>query len=153
MIYITPQEYNFTKLNYSTALLHEGESKTVSGLPVKFYGFITNNMGSQAMLIRADLLIDGMKYFPGVRFSNGETEKVKQNVKGERFVQIEGIDAGHKAVRIYITPEKGTVIPPDYAIFDISMKRFIWIVWLGTILISAGLLLAMVRAAKTENSN
>lgn len=147
-VYITTQEYNFTSMNYSTALLHEKEQKTVSGLQVTFYGFITNNMGSQGMEILADLLIDGMKYFPGVRFNNGEHQQITQNVKGDRILRIEGINAGQKAVRIYIEPEKGAIIPPDFAIFDISMKRFIWIVWLGTLLISAGFIAAMRNAVK-----
>lgn len=149
-IYITPQEYNFASLNYSTALIHEKEEKIVSGLPVKFYGFITNNMGEQGMLIRADLLIDGMKYFPGIRFSDGRDEQITQNVKGDRTLRIEGIDATHRAVRVYLSPEKGAVIPPDFALFDISMKRFIWLVWLGTLLISAGFIIAMRRAVQNS---
>lgn len=149
-IYVTPQEYNFAALNYSTVLIHEKEEKSVSGLPVKFYGFITNNMGEQGMMIRADLLIDGMKYFPGIRFSNGEHEQIIQKVKGDRILRIEGIDATHRAVRVYLSPEKGAVIPPDFALFDISMKRFIWVVWLGTLLVSAGFIIAMRRAVKNS---
>jgi cytochrome c-type biogenesis protein CcmF len=147
-IYITPQQYNFAAINYSTATLHEKEEKQVSGLTVKFNGFITNNMGAQGMVIRADILIDGMKYFPAVRFSNGETEQLNQTVQGSRTLKIEGIDATHKTVRIYLSPTPGAVIPPDFAVFDISMKRFIWIVWLGTILIASGFAVAMVRAFK-----
>ncbi len=149
-IYITPQQYNFSAINYSTALLHEKEEKVVSGLNLKFNGFITNNMGAQGMEIRADILIDGMKYFPSVRFSNGETEQITQTVQGSRTLRIEGIDATHKAVKIFLSPTPGTVIPPDFAVFDISMKRFIWVVWLGTLLISAGLTVAMVRAFKKD---
>jgi len=145
-IYITPQQYNFAAINFSTVLLHEKEEKQVSGLNVKFNGFITNNMGAQGMVIRADILIDGMKYFPAVRFNNGETEQITQAVQGSRILRIEGIDATHKAVRLYLSPLPGTVIPPDFAVFDISMKRFIWVVWLGTLLIAAGFTVAMVRA-------
>ena len=149
-IYITPQQYNFSAINYSTVLLREKEEKEVSGLKVKFNGFITNNMGAQGMVIRADILIDGMKYFPAVKFSNGETEQIAQTVQGSRTLKIEAIDATHKAVRIYLSPLPGTVIPPDFAVFDISMKRFIWVVWLGTLLISAGMTVAMVRAFKKD---
>jgi len=151
-IYITPQQYNFSSVNYSTALLHEKEEKMVSGLPVKFNGFITNNMGAQGMIIRADILIQGMKYFPAVRFSKGESEQITQNVNGSRLLRIEGIDATHKVVKIYLEPEKGSVVPPDFAIFDISMKRFIWVVWLGTLLMSAGFTIAMVRGLKKRKA-
>lgn len=144
-IYITPMQYSFSEVNYSTVLLHEKEEKQVSGLNVKFNGFITNNMGAQGMVIRADVLINGMKYFPAIRFNNGETEQINQTVQGNRTLRIEGINATSKTVKIYISPAPGTVLPPDFAIFDISMKRLMWVVWLGTLLITAGFTVSMVR--------
>jgi len=111
-------------------------------LPVKFNGFITNNMGTQGMVLRADLLIAGMKYFPGIRFKGEEREYITQNIKGDRIVRLEAIDASSSSVKIYISPEKNAVIPPDSAIFEISFKKFIWIVWLGTLMIIAGFILS-----------
>jgi len=151
-IYITPQEYNFASLNYSYATMHEKEEQNLSGYKVKFYGFISNNMGAQGMVIRADLMIDGKKYFPGIKISNtGETEKMDQRISGEgtdQMVSIDNLNANHKSVGVFITPKKDAVIPPDYVILEISHKRLIWVVWLGTILIAAGFVLAMVRLKK-----
>jgi len=152
-IYITPQEYNFASINYSSAMLHENDEKSISGHKVKFYGFISNNMGSQGMAIRTDLMVDGKKYFPGIKFTSaGETEKMDQRISGtDKIVSIESLDANHRSVRIYITPDKNAVIPPDYAILEISHKKLIWVVWLGTILIAAGFIISMIRITKQED--
>ena len=149
-IYITPQEYNFASTNFSSVVLHENDEKSISGNKVKFYGFISNNMGSQGMTILTDLLINGQKYFPGIRFTKeGETEKVDQRISGtDKIISIESLNANHRSVRIFITPGKGAVIPPDFAILEISHKKLIWVVWLGTLLIAAGFVLAMVRLRK-----
>ena len=149
-IYITPQEYNFASINYSSAMLHENDEKNISGYKVKFYGFISNNMGSQGMAIRTDLLVDGKKYFPGIKFTKeGETEKMDQRISGtDKIISIESLDANHRSVRIFITPGKDAVIPPDFAILEISHKKLIWVVWLGTILIASGFIISMVRLRK-----
>jgi len=151
-IYITPQQYNFASLNYSTVVLHENDEKSISGYKVKFYGFISNNMGSQGMAIRTDLMIDGKKYFPGIKVTKtGETEKIDQRITGtEKVVSIESLDANHRSVRVFITPGKDAKIPPDFALFEISHKRLIWVVWLGTLIIAAGFVLAMVRVRKSD---
>ncbi len=149
-IYITPQQYNFASINFSSAMLHENEEETISGHKVKFSGFISNNMGSQGMAIRTDLMIDGQKYFPGIKFSKtGETEKMDQRISGtDKIISIESLDATHRTVRIFITPGKDAVIPPDFAILEISHKRLIWLVWLGTIIIAAGFVVSIVKDRK-----
>ena len=146
-IYITPQVYNFAEINYSSALIQKDEEKTISGLNVKFYGFLTSNMGTEDMTIRAHLLINGAKYFPGIKLGrNSEPENLDQKISGTgKTVSVENFDAKHQAVRIYITPGKNDIIPPDFAILEISHKRLIWVVWLGTILIAAGFIIAMIR--------
>ena len=128
-------------------MLHENDEKNISGFKVKFYGFISNNMGAQGMVIRTDLMVDGKKYFPGIKFTkSGETEKMDQRITGtDKIISIESLDANHRTVRIFITPGKNDIIPPDYVILEISHKRLIWVVWLGTILIAAGFVIAMIR--------
>ncbi len=151
-IYITPQQYNFASINFSSALLHEDEEKNISGYKVRFYGFISNNMGSQGMAIRTDLMVDGKKYFPGIKFTKeGETEKMDQRISGtDKIISIESLDATHRSVRIFITPGKDALIPPDFAILEISHKKLIWVVWLGTVLIAAGFIISMIRLTKQE---
>ena len=104
-------------------------------------------MGSSGMTIRADLMVDGKKYFPGIKFTKeGETENVDQRISGtDKSVSVEGLNANHRTVTIYITPDKNAVIPPDYAILEISHKRLIWVVWLGTSIIAAGFIVTLIR--------
>jgi cytochrome c-type biogenesis protein CcmF len=149
-IYITPQMYNFASLNYSSALIRKDEEKIISGMKVKFFGFMTDNMGSEKMTIRANLLINGEKLFPGIRFSkDADPENIDQKISGtDKTVSVENFDATHHAVRLYINPGKNDVIPPDFAILEISYKRFIWVVWLGTVLVAAGFIVAMVKQRK-----
>lgn len=146
-IYITPQLYSFSQINYCTALLHENEEKNISGHKVKFYGFVTDNMGADGMSILTNIMVDGKKYFPGIKITKkGETEKIDQRMPGtNRIISIESLNANHRTVGIFITPEKNAIIPPDYAILEISHKRLIWIVWLGTILIAAGFIVSMIK--------
>ncbi len=151
-LYITPQQYNFASINYSSAMLHENEEKIISGHKVTFHGFISDNMGSQDMIIKTNLLIDGKKYFPGIRVtSTGETEKIDQKINGtDKVVSLESLDAKDRSIRLFITPDKKDVIPPDFAILEISHKSLIWVVWLGTIIIAAGFILSMVRLREQD---
>jgi len=102
------------------------------------------------MAIRADLLIDGQKYFPGYRESKtGEIEKMDQKISGpDTTVSIIALNEDHKIVKIFITPDKNSVIPPDFVTLEISHKRLIWVVWLGTLLIAAGFVISMARLRK-----
>ena len=148
--YITPQQYNFASISYSSALLQVNEEKNISGYKVKFYGFISDKMGSEDMTIRADLSIDGKRYFPGLKVNkSGETEKLDLKITGTgKTISIDSLNAREKTVSVFITPGKDAIIPPDSVILEISYKRFVWIVWLGTVLVAAGLMLSMYRIRK-----
>lgn len=151
-IYITPQQYNFASINYSSAILQGKEEKSISGYKVKFYGFISDKMGSEEMSIRADLSIDGKRYFPGLKVNkSGETEKLDLKISGtDKIISIDSLSPRDRSVRVFISPGKDAVLPPDSAILEISYKRFIWIVWAGTILIAAGLMFSMYRIRKDK---
>ena len=63
----------------------------------------------------------------------------------DKIIALESLDAKNRSIRLFITPDKKDVIPPDFAILEISHKSLIWVVWLGTIIIAAGFILSMVR--------
>jgi cytochrome c-type biogenesis protein CcmF len=151
-LYITPQQYSFESINYSSALLHEKDEKIISGHKVSFHGFISDNMGSQNMVIKVNLLIDGKKYFPGISVNHaGETEKLDQKIAGtDKIIALESLDAKNRTIRLFITPDKNDVVPPDFAILEISHKSLIWVVWLGTIIIAAAFCISMIRLRKEE---
>jgi len=151
-IYITPQQYVFAEAHFSSAVINKGEEQTISGLKVKFIDFDTSKMGSDEMTIFANILVNGKKYKPGMKHAAGQHLPIENKISGtDRTITLEGIDAGNKKIKIHITPEKGAVTPPDYAVIDITMKRLIWLVWLGTLLITGGFSAAMIREGK-QNS-
>ena len=151
-IYIIPEIYVFGYNRYSAATIHKDEEKIISGHKVKFKDFIINNMGSPNMSVRAELYVDGKKYLPGVIAANTDSEEfVNQKIPGtDKVIAIDNLNARDMSVYVFITPDKNAVIPPDYLIIDISHKKFIWLVWLGTIIISAGLGMRIVGARKVE---
>jgi cytochrome c-type biogenesis protein CcmF len=146
-IYIIPEVYIFGYNEYSAATLYKDEEKTISGHKVTFKGFITDNMGSANMTIRADLYVDGRRYLPGVISSNTDKEEfINQKIPGtDKIIAIDNLNARDMSVYVFITPDKNAPIPPDYLIIDISYKKFIWLVWLGAIIISIGLGISIVN--------
>ena len=150
-IYITPQQYVFAEAHFSSAIISKGEEQTISGLKVKFIDFDTSKMGSEEMTIFANILVNGKKYKPGMKHVMGQHLPIESKIAGtNRIITLEGIDAGNKKIKVHITPEKGAVLPPDYAVLDITMKRLIWLVWLGTLLITGGFAIAMIREGKEK---
>ncbi|MFC1671427.1 hypothetical protein ACFL20_13620, partial [Spirochaetota bacterium] len=101
--------------------------------------------------IYADLLIDGKKVSPGVKVMKREYLDVLLP-KTKRKISLRGFDVRKHLVEIYIEPGKQTVIPPDTVMVNLSLKRLIWVVWLGTILIALGGLVSMRRVMKNRNS-
>lgn len=145
-IYVIPQQYVFAESHYSSAIISLNEEKEISGLKVKFTGFDTSQMGSNEMTIFANILVNGKAYKPGMKHTMGQHLPIEQKLAGtDRVITLEGVDAGSKKIKIHITPEKGAVIPPDYAIIEVSMKHLIWLVWLGTLLITAGFIIPLAR--------
>jgi len=150
-IYVIPQQYVFAESHYSSAVISLNEEKIISGLNVKFTGFDTSQMGSDEMTIYANILVNGKRYKPGMKHAMGEHLPIEKKLAGtDRIITLEGVDAGSKKIKIHITPEKGAVIPPDYAVLDVSMKHLIWLVWLGTLLITAGFIIPLLRTGRSE---
>jgi len=151
-IYIIPEVYIFGYNEYSAATLYKDEEQIISGHKVTFKGFITENMGSDNMTIRAELYIDGRRYLPGVissKTGKGNTEFINQKIPGtDKIIAIDDLNARDMSVYVFITPDKNAVIPPDYLLIDISYKKFIWLVWLGTVIISIGLIFSIVNGRK-----
>ena len=85
----------------------------------------------------AELTVNGVTLAPGIQFTRDAIKHIDRHIPGtDRAVSLREIDATSKRIVIVITPGKSTVIPPDTVIITISKKRLIWLVWLGTILIS-----------------
>ncbi|HPS56473.1 MAG TPA: cytochrome c biogenesis protein CcsA [Spirochaetota bacterium] len=152
-IYISPAEYIFSAIEYGTEIFQKGDEKDVTGLKVKFTGFDIRNMGKPDMSIYANLVVNGRPYRPGLYLQNDEVKNASLTLAGtDRVISLEKIMVDHEVVIIRIAPSAKETLPPDYAVLNVSYKRMIWLVWLGTIFISAGLILSMVRLYRVKKS-
>jgi len=152
--YIAPEEYIFSAAEYGTELFHKGEVKDVTGLKVRFSKFDIRNMGKPDMSIYAELSINGKQYKPGLYLHNNEVKSANITIAGtDRVVSLEKILVDHEIAIIRISPSAKDALPPDYAVLSVSYKRMIWLVWLGTLLISAGFALSMTRLYRVKKVN
>ena len=148
-IYITPEKYHSGADNMTAVVLKKGEEKNIGKLKVKFLKFETEFMRSKNPKIHASLNIDGKLVSPGIRFGKGKREFIDAKIPGtDREVSLKGLDANKKMISIYISPGKEEVIPKDTVLVDVSYKRLIWLVWLGTIVIALGGAAAFVVSSR-----
>jgi len=61
-------------------------------------------------------------------------------------VRLLDFHVGDGTVYIFIEAPKRAEVPPDTAIVEVSFKRLIWFVWLGTVFIALGGAFAMRRS-------
>jgi cytochrome c-type biogenesis protein CcmF len=136
-LYIAPEIYESGVDAATQLMLSKGEEKEISGIKVRFNEFRTEHMTSGEPVTFAELTVNGVKLAPGIQFTRDAIKHTDRHLPGtDRAVSLREIDATSKRIVIFITPGKSTVIPPDTVIITISKKRLIWLVWLGTILIS-----------------
>jgi cytochrome c-type biogenesis protein CcmF len=145
-IYITPEQFRSGEEGFSTAVLSMNQTVLLAGNRVTLKRFDTSGMQSGTPTIIAEVEINGELYRPGITIRGRQKLPVEETLDGtERKIIVKEIDPGGKRILLYIEPEAGRKQPPDMLIVDISWKPLIWVVWLGTLFISAGGLWALVR--------
>lgn len=145
-IYITPEQFRSGEEGFSTVVLSMNQTVLLAGNRVTLKGFDTSGMQSGTPTILANVEINGETYRPGITIQGRLKLPVEETLKGtERKIIVKEIDPGGKRILLYIEPEAGREQPPDMLIVDISWKPLIWVVWLGTLLISLGGAWALAR--------
>ena len=136
-LYIAPEVYESGVEAATQLILSKGEEKDLRGMRVRFNEFRTEHMTSGEPKTFAELSVNGVALAPGIQFTRDAVKYLDRGIPGtDRTVSLRAIDATGKRIVIFISPGTGTAIPPDTVIVTISKKRLIWLVWLGTILIS-----------------
>ncbi len=157
-IYISPIEYINGEEKKGQVQLSKGVEKKVEGMTVKLVGFDVDKQrmmsGKPIIYAKLDLKINKRNYklSPGV-IIRGKKSKEYIDVKipgTKRKISLVGWDINQKKIAIYIEPEDLSIAAPDIAIVDVSFKRLIWLVWLGTILISIGGFVAYRRSTRSS---
>ena len=148
-LYVTPQDYQSGGVSASHILLTRDKPATLGELKLTFKAFRTDGMMGQEPAIYADIIVRGRKVSPGIKIEREHRHDVKAFVPGtKRAIVLKDFDLAKKIVQVYVEPGKDTAIPPDTILVDVSKKPMIWLVWLGTILISLGGILALVKKKK-----
>ena len=149
-VYIIPEQLRRGIESVALTRLAAGREVTLGDLKVTFKGFRSEGMMSGKPAIYADMTIKGRKVSPGVRFLQGHRHPIEAKVPGtKRRILLRRFDVRNKIIEVYIEPGKNTPVPPDSMLVNVSVKRMIYLVWLGTILISVGGYIAMKRVKRT----
>ncbi|MDY6934489.1 MAG: cytochrome c biogenesis protein CcsA [Spirochaetota bacterium] len=157
-VYVSPVEYKSGLEGRGEIILLKGEEKEIQDLKIKFIGFEINKQhmkaGTPELFAKLSVNSMGKNYFlkPGLKIINKDM-KVPIDVKiphTNRKISMMRFDIKHKKVLIFVDPGKDAPIQPDSAIVEVSFKRLIWLVWLGTILISFGSFFAIRRSLEKQ---
>lgn len=156
-IYIAPISYATGRDIASTIMLKKGEEGKIGDTEVTFIGLKETSRqamreGMPEVFIDLAIAHQGKKYHlsPGFRLNeNGHMvhEDAFFSVK-KRKVSLQNLNPESKEALLFIEPSPDATIPPDELIVDISFKRLVILVWLGTALIACGLFLAFWRVRK-----
>jgi cytochrome c biogenesis factor len=150
-VYISPIEYRSGIESLTRIELARGEEKSLGGLAISFIGFDMDRRqmlsGEAKLLARIQVKYNGLVHLlaPGIQFTRGD-ERMQLDVTvpstGQRISLLDfNVSAG--SVLVHLQPRAGAQIPPDSVIVEVSFKRLITLVWLGTVLIAAGIFIAM----------
>ena len=144
-IYIIPEKYERGQRSNDrpeSVVIAKGEQKVVGGLRVKFLNFDTRKMAAAEPVIYANLLINGKRVSPGKKINRQEgNNTIDVVIPGtKRSVSLVRINPSRQMIDLFISPDTNAVAAskPASLIINVSQKRLIWIVWLGTILITIG---------------
>ncbi len=138
-IYIIPEKYEPGTSDGDSAIIAKGQIKEIGGLKVKFLNFNTKEMTAKDPVIYANLLINGKRVSPGKKINRMSSSNIDRKIPGtDRSVSLLRINPSKGMIDIYISADEKTAPVPDSALIHVTKKRLIWIVWLGTVLITIG---------------
>jgi cytochrome c-type biogenesis protein CcmF len=151
-LYISPEEYRPAD-DPNTAILAPGQEATVGPYTLRFEKFVLDNHAMNAnvdaMLIGATVIVkqenSAYTFTPWLRLGpNRSRTSVPVALSGGKDLLLENVDPSSELVRLRVTGLDLPVVPAR-AIFTVSIKPAIALVWMGVLLIVAGGVLAVVR--------
>ena len=138
-IYIIPERYQSGHQKVSHLVLEQGKESEFTGLTFKFEKFDTGKMMDDRPSVGVKLKVNGSTIVPVYRVRSGKIDPLPVNIPGTgRSIYVTGIDIERKLAAFHVTPGDEVEVPPDSVLVEVSVKRLIWFVWLGTVLVSIG---------------
>jgi cytochrome c-type biogenesis protein CcmF len=137
--YIIPEEYTQSSVADNNVVLAKGQQQNIGGVNVKFLKFDARQMRAAEPVIYAELLVNGKRVKPGIKIDQRDSNRIDAKVPGtDRSITLLRINPSDELINIFVSPGKDVTVVPDSVIVKVSHKRLIWIVWLGTVLITVG---------------
>lgn len=161
-VYISPMEYRSGMERLTRLELAKRTPLDFGGMRFTFEGFDVDraHMTAGEVVVRARLWVSSggaeAVVSPGVHFSaEGARTAIDAAVPwGGRRVRLLDFDVNSGRIYLHVDPPRGAALPPDTALVDVSFKRLIWLVWLGTVLITCGGIVALAqRRARSDGSS
>lgn len=151
-VYISPVEYIYGKDKLTKIMLKKGEVRSFNDVTIRFDGFDIDRMAMMQGNAKIFALFT-VKYMgrefnvrPGVLFDGDRRTNLDTVLPGTtRTISLLDFDVHEKIVVLHMDAPAGAAIPPDSVIADISFKRLIWLVWLGTVVIGIGTVLPLIQ--------
>ncbi|MDY6967818.1 MAG: cytochrome c biogenesis protein CcsA, partial [Spirochaetota bacterium] len=158
-IYLSPVDYRSGAQEVGKLEITKGEEKKIDGMRIRFIGFKVDKKkmmsGNPTIFARLNITLKGRNYTvtPGIIIKGkNKREQIDAKIANSgRRISLLQMDIRHKKIQLFIEPDKkgkNVFAMPDSAIIEVSFKRLIWLVWLGTILISVGSSYAIRRSMK-----
>jgi len=151
-VYISPVEYRLGKDTVTQIMLKKGEVRSFNDVTLRFDGFDIDRMammqGNPKIYALCTVKYQGKEYTvrPGVLFDGDRRTSQNTVLPGTtRMISLMDFDIHEKLIVLYMDAPAQAVVPPDMVIVDISFKRLIWLVWLGTVVIAFGTALPLVK--------
>ncbi len=151
-VYISPVEYRFGKDILTQILLKKGEVRSFNDVTLRFDGFDIDRMammqGNPKIYALCTVKYQGKEYTvrPGVIFDGNRRTNLNTVLPGTtRMISLMDFDIHEKIVVLHMDAPAQAAVPPDMVIIDISFKRLIWLVWLGTVVIAIGTALPLIK--------
>ena len=153
-VYISPVEYRSGIDSLTRFVLEKGSAAETPGALITFEGFDVDRehmrSGGEMKLFARLLARRGpasASISPGLVMGEaGHRKEISARIPftGQE-VRLLDFNVSDRTVYIFVEAPKGAATPPDSAIVEVSFKRLIWLVWLGTIFIASGGAVAMRR--------
>ncbi|MCX8123957.1 MAG: cytochrome c biogenesis protein CcsA [Spirochaetes bacterium] len=144
-VYISPVEYIRGHDKLTQVMVSKGAVQQFVDLTIRFDGFDIDRaammQGNAKVYAECMVVYKGTRYTvkPGVQFANNNKQSIPAIIPGtDRTVTLMDFDIHEKIIVLHIDPPRNATVPADSVIVDISFKRLVWLVWLGTLLIGVG---------------
>lgn len=153
--YISPVEYRSGLDSLTRFVLEKGTTVESQGMKITFTGFDIDRqhmMAGGEMKLFAKLAVERGAFSasirPGLELGEGDRRDAlaaRIPFTGQQ-VRLLDFNVSDGTVLIFMEAPRGITPPPDSAIVEVSFKRLIWFVWLGTVFIALGGAFAIRRA-------